>query len=210
MSYTNSGLTINLFIQWIFFIHYSRCSERNIYVNQKLQGSEYASLAIFQSYSQSRIVYDLQRQLNLFDQNDSWPICGSLPLHHNSSQITEEDHVNYKSLINVISDTLTNVSRPLFFPSLQCPTLIRLYSPIPAHRRTNMISPKLLRGITCTGQCCGSGVGCAVQSTLTVRKTSQINLRPGGEILILANHLPYPCGRHCCRPPSTQCIELPP
>ena len=49
------------------------------------------------------------------------------------------------------------------------PTILSVYSPMPAHRRTDTVSPKLLRWLSCMGQRGGSRTGCAVSEQIDSR-----------------------------------------
>ena len=61
-----------------------------------------------------------------------------------------------------------------------------MYSSIPDHRRTDTVSPKLLRWRS-TGQRGGSGTGCAVSEQTDSEEIEPDH--PGGELLILAKHI---------------------
>ena len=58
------------------------------------------------------------------------------------------------------------------------------YSPIPAHRRTDMVSSTLLRWHSRTGQRSGSPTGCAVLEQTDREESEPDQPIPGGELLV--------------------------
>ena len=59
-----------------------------------------------------------------------------------------------------------------------------VHSPIPAHRRTDMVSPTLLRWPSRTGQRSGSPTGCAVLEKTDREESEPDQPTPGGELLV--------------------------
>ena len=59
-----------------------------------------------------------------------------------------------------------------------------MYSPIPAHRRTDMVSPTWLRWPSRTGQRSGSPTGCAVLEQTDREESEPDQPIPGGELLV--------------------------
>ena len=63
-----------------------------------------------------------------------------------------------------------------------------MYSSIPGHRRTDTVSPKLLRWLS-TGQRGGSRTGCPVSEQPDSEEVEPDHPLPGGDLLILAIYI---------------------